>query len=668
MKPVHLCLGILLVFLSCGRQSKFEIKEFDPYSNYTTISDTLDYTVDLTNAVAEGMIIPTRNGNEHFFVTSFHIRNNGRKEKNYCYKVFYQNESYAHDLFIDQHPRKGFNPEANSNFYGSWNRSGKGFHSTGPIQPDGEFVEITDTITILGNPRDEAKYFGGRASNPIITEAELEAATRRIRAASDWMAQIRKKAELNSISVDRQVELDARWVIMSEKQKGNENNRWKRNPRTGIYSFLLVVMEEKDLDRVPYYYRDVTLMDSVNATYQNPYCYYLSYPGEIRGCYAGISRKTLKVTVKYVLSSGIYVNTSARENLYTDYLDSFTGNSDSLYYHAQLEQYFHNIDKKTLLRNIPLARDLTGDGYSLEDYRENASKYSGDALTRDHLRITEHPGRTVGFDRSRNAVYLKNPGNPGRDGFRKENVGLQTRHGLTYGKYRARIQFPEILSDDGVWNGITCACWMIFQHGNWNARSNCMTGYNPKLYSDSVRSQTSTYSEIDIEIVKTSKYWPRTSYGGREDYPVDSALNKNVILSCTNWDLACHDPDSFNIGVRDIEYEGTRFNLHRWDDDYRALTSKFEFPHDSAMGKTVYYEIEWRPDRITWRIGPSKDNMQVFGTMDEQSTMIPDNQMVMVFTQEFHAAEWWPLTPFRQEMIPYPLNDLTGYIYEIEVE
>ena len=120
--------------------------------------------------------------------------------------------------------------------------------------------------------------------------------------------------------------------------------------------------------------------------------------------------------------------------------------------------------------------------------------------------------------------------------------------------------------------------------------------------------------------------------------------------------------------MRNFSYDNKKFTLHRWDDDYRALTSKYELNQDSVLGRELYYVIEWHPEYIIWKIGPTRENLFVIGYMDNKSTMIPDNQMELVFTQEFHLSEWWPLTPFKQEFIPYPLNEITGYIYEVEIE
>ena len=60
--------------------------------------------------------------------------------------------------------------------------------------------------------------------------------------------------------------------------------------------------------------------------------------------------------------------------------------------------------------------------------------------------------------------------------------------------------------------------------------------------------------------------------------------------------------------------------------------------------------------------------MKVIGYMDDSYTKIPDNQMVAVMTQEFHYALWWPVAPFNQDFVPFPKNDIMGYIYEVEIE
>jgi hypothetical protein len=424
-------------------------------------------------------------------------------------------------------------------------------------------------------------------------------------------------------------------TINYDKQKGDKNNRWKRNPRAGVYSFLLVVTTEEELTKIPYFYRDITLTDSVNMDYQNPYYYFLFDTIRNDNSKTILSDSKLKASVKLDLSKGIFINTSKLDqDADLSGIGEYCNYSDHLFTNAHLEQYFDIVDKNYSLENIPIAYDVVGDNYSTAQYNDNASKFKENQLVKDHVKISGAPGQTVGYDSIDKAVFIKNPGSSTTSGLIKENVGIKTRYGFTYGKYRAKIKFPNILNYENVWNGITCAFWLKYQEGDWNKRSNCRTGYAPKLFSDQQTISESVYSEIDIEIVKTSKFWPETSYINKEDYQIDSSINNNVILTCTNWDLACHDPDSFNIGVRKFQYKKHEFYLHRWDDSYKALSSKFELPQNESLGKAIYYEIEWQPTFIIWRIGFTKDDMLVIGYMDESCTMIPDNQMEMVISQE----------------------------------
>ncbi len=670
MKSLPFVYGIALLFISCSKPQTqlFEVRDFNPVSNFQPEGDTLYYMVDLKNAITNGIIIPTENGDAANFVVRFKIQNTSETAKKYAYKVFYQNESYAFPPLKDGILGEKLDPKANDNFYGSWNMANSGFHQTQEIAAGQDFVEITDTIAILGNPRNEAKYFGAATTNPVHTYDRLPEVIQSIRNSPEWLKSMEEKAAKANISVDAQIEADARWMIQHEGQQGDENNRWKRNPRMGTYSFLLVVTEADKLDQIPYFYRDVTMKDSTEKAYKNPYYYFLETDDNEDTFTAQLANTYVKAKLKYDVSSGIYVNPFAESDMQTDFLNTHCNDSDSMFYHAQFQQYFHYIDKNKILHNIPMAYDVTGADYSRAQYDQNVAKFPASALTGDFVDISHHAGKTVGYDSSQSALTITNPGNNDSSAFGKLNVGLRTRYGLTYGKYTARIEFPETISHDGVWNGLTCAYWLIYQTGDWNTRSNCESGYNLKLSGDEDRKPSSTYSEIDIEIVKTSKYWPGTSYGDNVDYPVDSGYDKNIIVACTNWDLACQDPPNFNSGVKKRNFQNQEFALHRWDKDYRALTSKYENPHDEIMGKSVFYQIEWRPDAIIWRIGPSKDKLKVICYMDETNTKIPDNQMETVVTQEFHAAEWWPLEPYKQNFIPYPLNDITGYIYSVEIE
>ena len=67
-------------------------------------------------------------------------------------------------------------------------------------------------------------------------------------------------------------------------------------------------------------------------------------------------------------------------------------------------------------------------------------------------------------------------------------------------------------------------------------------------------------------------------------------------------------------------------------------------------------------------IGKDKNNLKEICRMDDSMTAIPNNQMVMVLSQEFHYQEWWPTAPFKQNFIPFPKNDLIGKLLEVEID
>ena len=85
-------------------------------------------------------------------------------------------------------------------------------------------------------------------------------------------------------------------------------------------------------------------------------------------------------------------------------------------------------------------------------------------------------------------------------------------------------------------------------------------------------------------------------------------------------------------------------------------------------GEYYYFQIEWRPNEIIWRVGPEKENLHVVGYMNDKVTTIPNNQMLAVITQEFHFSEWWPMSPYKQENIPFSKEDLNGMLYSLEIE
>ena len=56
------------------------------------------------------------------------------------------------------------------------------------------------------------------------------------------------------------------------------------------------------------------------------------------------------------------------------------------------------------------------------------------------------------------------------------------------------------------------------------------------------------------------------------------------------------------------------------------------------------------------------------GYVDDKVTSIPNNQMLLIITQEFHNTKWWIGSPYSQDNTPFPKEDYVGEIYEVTIE
>jgi len=628
--------------------------------------------MDLSDVIRNGIIIPTKNQcKEGKFIFSFQIKNNTDSPMVYCYKIFYQNETYKLPEYFEVTKNKKiikeYNPYSCDNFYGSWAAKADSFHKTITIPPDGEYYTITDTFNIVGNPRNEEKYFGSQTKYYKITKEDIENTKKAIKNSKSWLKAIKEKAKINKCNLEDQINKDAIWIINDNLEKGDFNNRWKRNPRVGCYSFMLIVGSENEFLKLSPSMKDIS--KSNYGEYFNPYYYFL-YDSIIKNVNIIKSQVKLKTNAKFDMNSGIFVDLNSGENynITRNSFDNSCGNTETLFYKAQFEQFFHNIDKNYKLDNIPLIYDVVDNNYSKENYYNNIKKFDKQRIKK-FVNVTDCPCKTVKQNTNSKSLSIITPGYAKY--YKKENVGIKTRIGYTYGKYRAKIKFPKIINNENVWNGITCAFWLLGQtNSEWNNRKICETlGYIPKseVGKTDNRVKSTSYSEIDFEILKTSLYWPSTSYKGMK-VPADKpSENNNIIITCTNWDLACHTPLKFGVGAVLDTFNGVPYILHRWDFWYKALTLKYQAEHNVIFGQPYYFEIGWYPDRIEWKIGKTPETMELIGYMDNTVTTIPDNQMIIVFSQEFHDSSWWPLSPFAQDNIPFPEKDIEGQIYEIEI-
>ncbi|HOY39043.1 MAG: hypothetical protein KBB11_02595 [Bacteroidales bacterium] len=627
---------LIALFFSCtsepsAKKLSFSVDNVHWLTNYQPGQDNKQLMLDYREAIL-GFVIPSiRQTESGYFNYEFTIKNTSSRKEKYYYKIYYQNETYKVPEVSDNSNQ--MHPYASENFYGSWEDTLLGFKPVGEIEP-GEKKQIQDFFRIIGNPRDEKNcYFNG------------------------------------------------------------VNDRWKRNPRVGDYSILLVIATEVDIKKIPDY------LQHINKTYKNdfvnPYYYFLYGDGAKLGdSFIKKYEAVLNVKAKPDLGAGIYAHDyDFRKTL--NYSETFTcncNNSRTIYENAAVQQFIHYVDRSSKMFNIPVITDVLNDGYSKEEYNWNNAFTRKEELIGITPTNAKYPCLTVSSDSVENKIVIQNPGATYGD-WRKENVGIITRHGFTYGKITVKANLTELLNKDNVWNGITNAIWLIYQGGfgeesGWNLRRSCeKNGYMATYWggTEEKRVNRVAYSEIDFEILKTVPYCPDNEYPPLYNEPVVNqknpadwnvlmpeyiaSLDNTIAVCCTNWDMACASPSNFGTGCNEIQYQGRKFHWFRWEDTYRAVIEKYFISDDEVFGRDYYYfQIDWQPDKIIWRIGPEKDKLFVVGFVDESISMIPNNQMLLIITQEFHNTQWWPGSPYLQENIPFPKNAITGEIYEITIE
>lgn len=566
---------------------------------------TVRTDMDLTHAVDDGIYIPL----EFRFIAP---------QKGLYYKIYYQNESYK---------LPDTSALAAENFYGSWEDVSIGFKTV-------DRRVVRDALRIVGNPRDEKLYYDYPNVDDVV---------RNIRNDRQWYDNIVGKAVANHISIEDQLVMDAAWMKGCDLNKNAVNNRWKRNPRTGEYRFMLVLCDGEGLAEIPDYIQNIGHADE-NGRFVNPFGWFETHPSKhIKVC---TSNRVLKT--RAVLDATMF------------------------------EQFFSHVSTQYTLRNIPVIKDVVGeDPYTRAEYEANRTRFDSTQLQMNYPVVSDKPGTTVKIALDSSYITLINPAST-EGNLRKESTGIRSTVGFTYGKFRGRIKFPVMLNDENIWNGLTYAFWLIYADGGvWNQRRPVFKdgGYIPK-WDDSEHPQRTPYhpySEIDIEIVKASQYWPweyyRWSRSDRENCEEDATRNNDVMFCCTNWDLASTEPPKFRGGLDTITYDKNHsFAVMRWYPTYKALTSRAPMPNAAFKEDWYYYEIEWRPTEIIWRLGPDPDHMEVIGYIDDQHSSIPNNQMKCIVTQEYHYSEWWPPIVWEQGLIPYNKTDIEGRVYEIVIE
>ena len=641
---------VFVMMISCDWSRDY--LSFYPMANFPE-GDVVYLDMDLQGVVNQGIVLPSDNqSTDGGFIFTFE-----GKEGQY-YKIYYQNESYKFD------ENSEFGTE---NFYGSWEDTDIGFKK---VPADGV---VTDTFRIVGNPRNERKYYGTDVSEKLYSKEILSNYIESIKNDPYCYKYMIEKAEKNGCAIDRQLALDAVWLINANKNKGDFNHRWKRNPRVGVYSFMLVVCDDEEtLKTLDKRVVDISKTDE-NGSFVNPYAYFKTKKDNVS---VVVSPRVLKTRAVITPKSGVFIDELKVKTDYYSIVESdMIGTSEKLYEEALFEQFICQVSKQYTLRNIPVIKDVVSDDdpYTMAEYEANKTRFDSSELKNDHPVGSRMLGATLRIDDDKNGLVLINPGNNDIENLKKESTGVRTRVGFTYGKFRGKIKFPVMLNDENIWNGLTNAFWLLNQENHaWNNRRPSKSGYiNRTDNSDNPQRLTDYfYSEIDIEIAKASRYWPKWYYllNGKDIIIEDGTKNNEVMYTCTNWDLASTDPKKFKPRIDTISYKGHDYEAMRWTELSKALSIKTPISNEVFKNDYYYYEIDWYPTEIIWRIGPSPDNMRVVGYMSDENTSIPNNQMTCVMTQEYHYSEWWKPVVFWQGLIPYNKSDIEGEIFEIVVE
>lgn len=580
--------------------------------------------LDYAEALDSGFVVPSaRQVPGGRFSFAFTVRDTTGKDQRFRYKLYYLSDTYK---FPHAGKDGGQHPLAHENFYGSWEHPAEGFRLTEPANEGG--ISVRDAFRIRGDPREQPEH----------------------------------------------------------RDAQGRSARWSRNPRVGEYRFMVVVMPEEHFKNAPppAAVSDISAVE--HGRYVDPFWYWLHGPGaKDPQVQVLLAEERLRVRARPDLGAGIRIPNEAPAN--DTAFTNQCGTSPELWQRAAFEQFIHYVDPSTRFENIPVIADVLANEYTPADHDRYRCFFPTDKMVTLRPMTTGSPCATVRSDPEKHSIELRNPASTYGD-WRKENVGVIARHGLAYGKYRVKCKLTRLLNDSDMWVGLTNAIWLIYDGAPGGLRRPCeKDGYMANYYGgdQDQRVPRVAYSEIDFEILKTPAYCPEKSFP--PTYPQQLALPDDraawahstsevrtdhpgmVTVACTNWDMACRSPERFAVGCQPLEKDGSTFMSHRWDDNYRALTQKSEASDRELFGGDHYwFEIDWRPEEIIWRIGPELDQLRVVGYMDRSVTEISNVQMRLIVTQEYHNTRWWPGTPYDQGFIPFPSKDLVGEVLDVIIE
>lgn len=678
--------------------------------------------------------------NTEKFKFEFTVENTSPTDQYFYYKIYYQNESYKFDDTDPKNYKNfygsfGFDENKYQSIItsgplaGNLITKGVGQGHWGVVQklvPANSTITVTDHFRIRGNPRNELMmYKGPRLEDGANAEfmdnfERLEYIKSNGSVVYDntnhtWP---HSAETLVHMLVDDGLDLDFDILRNNGTNEFNQCGdfnlgRENRNPQVGDYSFML--MASTDINEVPGHIVDISKKKNAlkKKVFVNPFAYFHSGAGSsLPSTKVLDATNKLKMYIEPLLSSqqkydnNLLVNpvsTNRGEVLVSDGPSQRSNISPCSEFLAEpyQQEFFgwEGFDVK-VKGFVPFLADIIGDNWTQMDYTwhrnfvKRPTKFSDGELIKainDYRRVdgaTPVPGTGNG------ELHLTIPGHTWdnitddqlvtyhysngdvEDLAVRESPTVNLRYPLTYGKYRAQIEFPEILSEDSVFNGITCAFW--FFGGGGRRCDNDVTEFDIELYP---AHPNDWFAWGPPRVANADQYdhtnWSPNVLYSKQDIRVDiSMFDYRKDESNCDCTFPVPNPIDMNTVVEEgddpIIYTqssgGQNFDTWRNPSDTLpgriAIKQASRIKHDELFGKDFWYEIEWTPTEVFYRIGPDENNLQLVGYMDGDRVKLPEAAETLIINIEFLGNA----DTYATEDIPFNSEPITAKIKQVIIE
>lgn len=610
-------------------------QNFSTITSYSKFGEDKEFEI---NYQSQHFRIPSNELDQQdlFFKFEFELQNQTFNDKLY-YVIFYQNETYKHSSTVDCE----LVFKSGENFYGSWGYQ-EGINSG--LREINVTPFSTEThegyFRIRGNPRNEQLYFSG-------TNTQYE----------NWQ----------------------------DQPTGNEDwrmNRWGRVPRMGDYKFILIVTSNKDFFDDKQFLVDVTkpYVHNNNSAFISPFQWqYIASRANSNADLNTFLNNTsiIESCTQLTLKAKPDLSTPLKKNSHP--ISPFEVRTNA------------NSANQVVVQTVPILKGF--DDFTQLEYNWNTHFYDP-KFTREEefidVLVDSDPEQDNSFISTNSSgdseIHIVNPKSTSCTDPHREHAGINY-HRLKYGKFRGEIKFPNMFTKHNIWKGINNTYWLSRNTGGFIVGQDCMNSEN-------------SHHESDIEFFPYSEngnnYYPS---GINNDYDYDPQKQLDVnkwdthpkeggksALVISNFDYNCTNlKDPIPLGNTIItNFEGKNFAIRR-DEIKTVIVDVNDFSlvplvENSFFDHPVYYEIEWKPTEIIYRIGDSWSNLTTVGYFNSDFTLIPNIPMSLIIAQHQLSTFDNPDTPedesgqpnnfnaHHHKFIPLWNEDIIGRVINFSVE